>query len=180
MVPDCFDVVEPVRREMQIAADRIRDRLRFVMIVKAGEIAPAGVTAQFDQTGADHDAKAEPAKKPDDKKRRRGFWEWPRVKYRAKKDRQEPRLKQLSFPTVTIPNLADVYDRHVHRPENCENYGVGVAGKNKERQRKPRPRKDRQSVIREAEPEKRRESQHAGAGGTELRLDRSKKMIRRS
>jgi hypothetical protein len=73
MVPDCFDVVEPVRRKMQIAADRIRDRLRFVMIVKAGQIAPAGVTAQFDQAGADHDPKAEPAKKPEDKKRRRGF-----------------------------------------------------------------------------------------------------------
>src|SRR5436190_2237780 len=64
MVPDCFDVVEPVRRKMQIAADRIRDRLRFVMIVKAGQIAPAGVTAQFDQAGADHDAKAEPAQTP--------------------------------------------------------------------------------------------------------------------
>ena len=76
MVPGCFDLVEPMRREMQIAAERARDRLRFVMIIKTGEIAPAWVAAHFDEAGAEHDAKTEPAKKPDDEQRRPTFRKW--------------------------------------------------------------------------------------------------------
>src|SRR5438105_7931867 len=113
------------------------------MIVKAGEIAPARIAAQFDQPSADHDAKAEPTEKPDDKDRRRSFGEWSRVKQGTEEDRQESRLEQLSFATITVPNLADVYDRHVHCPENREENGVGIACENNERQPKPRPRKDR-------------------------------------
>ena len=103
------------------------------MIVKAGEIAPARIAAQFDQPSANHDAKAEPAKKPDDKERRRSFRKWPRIKQGTEENRQESRLEQLSFPTVAVPNLTDVHDGHVHRPENCENYGVRVASENNER-----------------------------------------------
>ena len=33
MVPGCFNLMKPMGREMQIAAKRIRDRLRFVVIV---------------------------------------------------------------------------------------------------------------------------------------------------
>ena len=50
---------------MQIEADRVWDRLRLIVIVETGKIAPAGVAAQFDQTGTNHYAKTEPAKKPD-------------------------------------------------------------------------------------------------------------------
>src|SRR3982074_3078495 len=105
MVPSRFNFVEPVRCEMQIAADRIRNRLRFVVVVHAGEITPAFVAAKFDQTGADHDAKPEPAKKPDHEKRRPAFWERAAIEQRAKKDRQETGLEQLRFPAVAVPNL---------------------------------------------------------------------------
>src|ERR1700682_6231465 len=118
MVPGCLDLMKPMGREKQIAAKRIRDRLRFIVIIKAGEIAPARVAAQFDQTRADHDAKTEPAKKPDDKQRRPAFRKWPAIEQRTEKDRQEPSLEQLNFPAETVPNLADVDDRHVHHPKN--------------------------------------------------------------
>src|SRR6266436_113066 len=144
MVPGCFDLMKPMGREMQIAAKRIRDRLRFVMIVKAGEIAPARVTAHFDEAGADHDAKTEPAKKPDDKQRRPAFRKWPAIDQRTEKDRQETGLEQLNFPAVTVPNLADVDDRHVHRPQNRENDRVRVTGQNNERKTEASPSKDRQ------------------------------------
>ena len=62
VIPSRPEFVEPMRRKMQIAAERTRDRLCLVVVVKAGKIAPAGITAQLDQPGADHDAKAEPAK----------------------------------------------------------------------------------------------------------------------
>src|SRR4029077_20866466 len=118
MVPSCLDLMKPMGREMQIAAKRVRDRLRFIVIVKAGEIAPARVATQFDEAGPDHDAKTEPAKKPDDKQRRTAFRKWPAIEQRAKKYRQGPSLEQLNFPAVAVPNLADVDNRHVHHPQN--------------------------------------------------------------
>src|ERR1700682_5004811 len=128
MVPGRFDFVEPMRRKMEIAADWIRDRLRFVVIVEAGEITPALVAAQFDQTSADHDPKTEPTKKPNDEKWGTTFRKRPAIKQRAEKDRQEPGLEQLRFPTITVPNLSDMDDRHVHRPKNGEHDCVRITG----------------------------------------------------
>src|SRR5437588_7874982 len=142
MIPGCLDLMKPMGREMQIAAKRIRDWLRFVMIVQAGEIPPARVAAQFDEAGADHDAKTEPAKKPDDKQRRPALRKWPAIEQRAKKDRQEPGLEQLNFPAVAVPNLADVNDRNVHHPENGEHDRVGVTGENDQRKAEASPCKD--------------------------------------
>src|SRR6202011_2163543 len=104
MVPKDFQFMKPVRRKMQITADRIRDRLSFVVIKHAGQIAPTLVAAQLNQTGADHDPKAEPPKKPDHQNRRTTFWERPSVEQRTKKNRQESGFEQLNFPTVPVPN----------------------------------------------------------------------------
>src|SRR5438105_12060047 len=87
------------------------------MIVKAGEIAPARIAAQFDQPSADHDAKAEPTEKPDDKDRRRSFGEWSRVKQGTEEDRQEPRLEQLSFPTERRRSLSSGFRSEEHTSE---------------------------------------------------------------
>src|SRR5262249_35298603 len=65
VVPKHFKFMEPKRGKMQVAADRVRDWLRFIVIVETRQIAPAGVTAEFDQACAKHDTKPEPAKKPD-------------------------------------------------------------------------------------------------------------------
>src|SRR2546428_5001522 len=79
MVPNRLDLVEPQRREMQVTTDRIRDGLGFVVIIKTSEIAPAWVAAHFDQAGADHDPKSEPAKKPDDQNWWAAFGKWTAV-----------------------------------------------------------------------------------------------------
>ena len=102
--------MEPMRREMQIAADRTWDRLRFVVIIKTGEIAPAWIAAHFDKTRTDHDAEAKPAEKPDNKERRGSFGERPAIEQRAKEDRQKTGFEQLNFPAVAVPNLTDVDD----------------------------------------------------------------------
>lgn len=179
MVPSRFEFVEPVRREMEITADRIWDRLRFVVIIQTGEIAPARVAAQFDETGPDHDAKAEPPKKPDDEKRWPTFRKWPRIEQRAEKDRQEASLEQLGFPAVAVPNLADVDDRHVHHPKNCQDDCIRVTGEHDERQSKTDPREAPQSTIGDAEPKECGQPNHSGGGRPELRLDSFQKMIRR-
>src|SRR5436305_15316480 len=162
MVPSRLELMKPMRREMQVTTERVRDRLRLVVIIKAGEITPAWIAPQFDETGADHDATAEPAKQPDDKQRRPAFRKWAAVNEWTKKDRYEPGFEQLDFPAVAVPNLANVHDRHVHRPENREENGVGVAGENNKRETETEPCKDQQRVIGGSEPKQRRHAQDAG------------------
>src|SRR5438876_6057449 len=143
MVPGRAEFVEPMWREMQIPTKRTRDRLRFIVIVKTGQIAPAWIAAQLDKAGTNHDAKTEPAKKPDHQEGRPAFRKRTTIEQRAKKDRQEPSLEQLRLPTKAVPNLPDVNDGHVHRPENGEQNRVRITAKNNERETKANPGKDR-------------------------------------
>src|SRR5213075_3576086 len=53
---------------------------------------------------------------------------------------------------IAVPNLANVHDRHVHRPENREENGIGVASENNKRQTETEPCKDQQSVVGDSEP----------------------------
>src|SRR5207248_11201364 len=146
---------EPMRREMQIPTNRTWDRLRFVMIIKTGKIAPTWIAAQLDQAGTNHDAKTKPAKKPDHEQRRTASREWATIEQRTKKDRQEPGLEQLRLPTIAVPNLPDVNDGHVHRPENAEQNRVGEATKDNEREAETDPGNDRQTLIGNAKPKER-------------------------
>src|SRR5438270_1472522 len=155
MVPGRAEFVEPMRREMQIPTKRTRDRLRFIVIVKTGQIAPAWIAAQLDKAGTNHDAKTEPAKKPDHQEGRPAFRKRTTIEQRAKKDGQESSLEQLCLPTIAVPHLPDVNDGHVHGPENGEQNRVRVTAKDNERQTKTNPGKDRQILIGNAEPKER-------------------------
>src|SRR5438128_12034917 len=53
-------LVSPTRRMMQIPAQRIGQRLSFIMVKEAGQIPPAWIGAQFDQACAEHGAKKHP------------------------------------------------------------------------------------------------------------------------
>ena len=163
MVPCRFKFEQPMRRKMQITADRARNRLRLVVIIEARKITPARVAAQFDQAGANHDAKPEPAKKPEDQDGRPALWKRPSIEQWTKKDREKASLEQLNLPAVTVPDLPDVNDRHVHRPKNAEDDRICVPGKNNKRKREPRPGEDHHTVIGNAEPKETGHSQHAGS-----------------
>src|SRR5205823_14990290 len=155
MVPGRAEFVEPMRREMQIPANRTRNGLGFIVIVKTGQIAPAWIAAQLDKAGTNHDAKTEPAKKPDHQEGRPAFRKRPTIEQRTKKDREEPGFEQLRLPTIAVPNLPDVDDGHVHRPENGEQNRVGITGEHYERETEPKPGKDRQTLIGYPEPKER-------------------------
>src|ERR1700750_2296820 len=129
MIPGGSKFVEPMRCEMQIPADWIRDRLRLIVIIKAGEIAPAGITTQLDQARANHDSKTEPAKKPDHQNWRPAFRKGPPIKQRTKENGEKPGFEPLRLPAVAIPNLPDVNDGHVHGPENDEENCIRVSAK---------------------------------------------------
>src|SRR6266540_3253950 len=53
-------LVSPTRRMMEIPAQRIGQRLSFIMVIEAGQIAPAWVGAQFNHACAEHGAKKHP------------------------------------------------------------------------------------------------------------------------
>src|SRR6266571_5080008 len=53
-------LVSPTRRMMEIPTQRIGQRLSFIMVKEAGQIAPARIGAQFDHACAEHGAKKHP------------------------------------------------------------------------------------------------------------------------
>src|ERR1043166_4578968 len=127
VVPECAKLVEPMRPKMEPPAQWVGNWLGLVMIVEASQVAPAGVATEFDEAGADHDTKDEPAKEPDDQPGRRAFREGPSIEQWTEKNGQEPGLQKLNFPAVTVPVLADVQVGHVERPEQGQDNGIGVA-----------------------------------------------------
>src|SRR5436309_265644 len=99
-----------MRLEMEPPAHRIRNRLRLVVIIEAGQVAPAGVTSDFDQPRPEHDPKRQPAEQPDDQFRRRLARKRTSVNQRAKKNGQKTSLQKLDLPAIGIPVLTDVYE----------------------------------------------------------------------
>jgi len=155
MVPSRPEFLEPERRKVKIATYGTRNRLGFVVIVKAGKIAPAWVAAEFDQARANHDAKSKPSKKPDNENWRSALGKRAPIEQRAKKDRQEAGLEQLNLPAITVPDLPNVHDRHVYRPKHREQNCIGVTPKNNKCQTETDPGEDRQCIVRNSEPKER-------------------------
>src|SRR5437867_7166618 len=109
-------LVEPARHEVQVAAERVGDRLRLIVIEQTREVAPARIPPELDERGADHDPEDEPSEEPENLGRRRAAREGPCVEQRAEEDRQEAGLEELDLPAVTVPILTDMDERHVERP----------------------------------------------------------------
>src|SRR5262249_50305565 len=95
-----------MRAEMQPPAQRIRYGLSFVVVIKAGEIAPARIPAQFDQTGAEHDAKNQPAVQPNHGTGWRLLWKRPAIDQGTEENGQKAGFQQLNLPTITVPVLS--------------------------------------------------------------------------
>ena len=49
MVPECSKFMKPMQSEMQPPAQRIWKRLSFIVIIQAGEVAPARIAANLDE-----------------------------------------------------------------------------------------------------------------------------------
>ena len=110
MVAEHLRAVKPLGQVMEIPAQRIWHGLRLVVVVEAGEVAPAAIAAHLDQPRAELDPKEEPSEQHDEREERchaRG----------AEEDREEPGLAQERFPAERVEGLADVHDREIERPE---------------------------------------------------------------
>src|SRR5439155_26243474 len=64
------EAMEQLGRAMEIPAQRVGQRLGLVVVVQAGEVAPAAVVAELDETGAELYAEQNPAQEQDWNERR--------------------------------------------------------------------------------------------------------------
>src|SRR5262245_61543328 len=106
---------------MKVPAERIRDWLRHEVIIQAGEIAPAGVAPELDQTCAEHVAEQHPSPDIEEEHARRGS-------RRPQENGKESRFKQQRFPSETIEDLSDIDERQVQHPERGPGCGGHEAG----------------------------------------------------
>src|SRR5205085_12622928 len=56
-----LDAVQRLGEMVEVPRERVRHRLRLVVVVEAGQIAPAGIAAQLDEPGAELEAEEQPA-----------------------------------------------------------------------------------------------------------------------
>jgi hypothetical protein len=103
------EVVEP-------PAESVGQRLGLVVELGAGELAPAPVAAQLDESGAELDAEEEPPQQQDRRPRHR--------RVVASEERgEEAELEQQRLPPEAVPDLADVDVREVQAPQEQERDG---------------------------------------------------------
>ena len=103
--------MERSRQMVEVPAQRVGHGLRLVVVVEAGQIAPARIASQLDQPGPEFDAEGKPPKENQDQERRRR----PVV---AQEDGQESGLEQERFPTERVPALPDVDDAQIEHPQD--------------------------------------------------------------
>src|ERR1041385_4894463 len=101
MVDPYAGAVCPFRTPVEIPAQRVRHGLGLVVVVETSHVAPAGVAAELDESGSEHDAKTQPAQKQDSDKLRSGT-------AAAEKNGVESGFEQDGFPTKTVEGLSDV------------------------------------------------------------------------
>ncbi len=145
--------VHPARHEMERPAERIGDRLGLVVVDETREVAPARVAAQLDESGAEHDAKDQPAEQPDHGERRWPPREGTSVDERAEEDREKAGLDELDLPAVAVPVLSDVDEREIEHPQDRHQDRVCEAEEQRQRERDAEPGARDQHGIGDVEPE---------------------------
>src|ERR1700737_2407295 len=127
MIESHTNAQRSLRQKVKPPAQRIRQRLSFKMVIERCEIKPGWISTQLDESRAQHHSKDQPAKKPNNGKRRFAFGKRASIKQRAEEYGKKTGFQQLDFPTVTIPILAKMDDRHIKGPQDRERKGVRMA-----------------------------------------------------
>src|SRR5271169_845650 len=137
---------------MKQPAQRTGYRLRFEMVVECGPVAPHIIASNLDQSGAKHDAEDQPAEQSDDRHRWCAFRKGTQVKQGAKEDREKSGFEELDLPSVSIPVLPDVNERHIKEPENSEQQCIRKACHHDTGKRESDPRRSQEDRVGMAKP----------------------------
>ena len=146
------------------AGEPVRDGLGLVVVLEAGEVAPAGVAAQLDEPGADLDAEQEPANEQQDEPRRGGVGG-------AEEGDEDAGLEQQRLPPERIPDTADLDEGEVDHPQQQEGdhrqpprAGLRDAEQQQDRHAHPDPRQRGHEPVIVAPPEHGGQACPDGAG----------------
>src|SRR6266540_2801048 len=150
--------------EIASAAEWFWQRLGLVVVIEAGEVAPALVMAQLDQSRAELDAEKHPAEDDDDDDRRLQV-------RRSEECGEEPGLAEHRLPSEGVEGLADIDDGEVKRPRE-EPHGdeerprrrVGDADEREPGKHDAEPRHAAQEAVGVAPVEERRRIAEADGG----------------
>src|SRR5579884_20406 len=101
MVKENSGAVNPGGQPVEVPTQWIWNRLRFKIVVQAGELTPTGISAQFDESGPEHNAEEHPAPYPEKHGARSDA-------AATRKNGEKPGLEQNGFPPESVKRLADV------------------------------------------------------------------------
>lgn len=142
-----LDPVQRLRQMVEEPAQRAWHRLGLVVVVEAGQLAPARVAAHLDQPRPELDAEQDPAQQEEHHDRRRDL-------VVAQEDREEAGLQEQGLPAERVPGLADVHNRQIqdpgHQPEQHaapERQQTVQSGDECHRHRAADPRPGREEAV---------------------------------
>ena len=143
-----LDSVQRLGQPVEEPAQRTRHRLRLVVVVQTRQIAPALVAAHLDQPGAELDAEEQP---PGCHQHCPG---WCDVVV-AEEHRQEARFEEQGLPAERVPELPDVDDGQICRPQQQpqrhrrpERHRIPEAQHHRGGQRRARPADHGEEAVR--------------------------------
>src|SRR5205085_6253113 len=101
---------------MKPPAERTRYRLCFELVIQCCTISPYFIAADLDKSRSKHNAEDQPPEQYNDQfrwsMRRKGS----HVEQGTKKYSKETSFQELNLPSVPIPFLSHMYERHVKEP----------------------------------------------------------------
>src|SRR5437879_12857471 len=107
---------------MEVGTERIRKRLSLMMILEAGQIAPARIPSQLDESGPKFHAKKHPSQEKHN-------WYGNRHSVRSQENSQKTRFQQHGFPAKPIKHLANIHDgkvEHIGRAPHGNGHPKGA------------------------------------------------------
>src|SRR5450432_1785775 len=113
--------------------------LCFEVVIQRGAVPPYFITAEFNHSRTQHNAKYKPPEQNNNGHGWRSFWKWASIRKRAKKDSEKTSLVQLNLPAIAIPFLPCMNKRHVENPENSNHWRICVAGNYNQRKQEACP-----------------------------------------
>src|SRR5450432_4571914 len=109
---------------MEPSAQRTGQWLGLEMIVESCPITPHFIAPNLDQPGTQHDAESQPTEKCDDRHRWCAFGKWSHIEQGTKKDCKKSGFEQLYFPSISIPVLPNMNERHIEKPKYSEQWCI--------------------------------------------------------
>ena len=103
----------PGGQQVRGPAQRVRHRLRLVVVVERGQVTPRGVAAELDEPRAELEPEDEPEHREHDEARRRGG-------VAAEERDREAGLAEQHLPAEAVERLPDAHDREVEAVEREE------------------------------------------------------------